>query len=552
MDYIHIKKDTTFINELEKSLKTEGPFSKWHLFQMRYQAELMTISPKFSGLRVLEYIPHVKFLPHQIETAKRAIEEMNGRAILADEVGLGKTIEAGLILKEYMIRGMITKALILVPASLVNQWVLELNEKFFIPAVGYRKNMDWKQYNIIVSSIDTAKRQEHQSVITNIDYDFVLVDEAHKLKNHKTINYSFVRSLKKKYCLLLTATPIQNRLMEIFNLVSILKPGLLGDYDTFIQQYGKNTTKLKQDAYLKHLIQKVMIRNTRKQTNLNDVERKINTIWLDFTKEEADVYQSLEQMSTSLPSFSKITLLRELCSSREACYLSLKKLVKNYEHLNEQIYDITTSIEQLPHHVKAKKVVELIQDIGNEKVIIFTEYRATQLYLEWYLWQHGITSVPYRGGFNRGKKDWMKQLFKNHAQVLIATEAGGEGINLQFCKHLINYDLPWNPMRLEQRIGRIHRFGQYADVHVYNFAIKHTNEAHVMTLLYEKINLFERIIGHLDEILTELNITDLEREIENIFTESVSYGEAKIKLENLSSVIQHTHKMAVNDEQWKN
>src|SRR5699024_2060036 len=241
-------------------------------------------------------------------------------------------------------------------------------------------------------------------------------------------------------------------------------------------------------------------------------------------------------------SFTKITLLREICSSREACYLSLKKMIDEndadtasniFQHLTEQI-------EQLPHHAKAAKVVELIESHPEEKIIIFTEYRATQLYLQWYLQQEDITSVPYRGGFKRGKKDWMRQLFENHAQVLIATEAGGEGINLQFCNYLINYDLPWNPMRLEQRIGRIHRFGQDNDVHIYNFAIKETIEEHVMTLLYEKINLFERVIGRLDEILSELQITDLEQELEEIFTESSSYGEAKIKLENLSSIIEQT------------
>src|SRR5699024_3834515 len=120
-----------------------------------------------------------------------------------------------------------------------------------------------------------------------------------------------------------------------------------------------------------------------------------------------------------------------------------------------------------------------------------TEYRATQYYLQWYLQQHEISSVLFSGRFNKGKKDYMKHLFEHHAQVLIATEAGAEGINLQFCHHLINYDLPWNPMKLEQRIGRIHRYGQANDVHIYNLSIKNTIEEHIITLLYEKINLFE-------------------------------------------------------------
>lgn len=547
MTSIHLQKDSTFIDQLQSDFEKERKFSPWDLFSMTYQAELTTITPEFSGLRALEYLPHVDFLSHQIETAKQAIENMNGRAILADEVGLGKTIEAGLILKEYMVRGLVKKALILVPASLVNQWVKELNEKFYIPAVAHRKNYAWDQFEVIISSMDTAKRSPHRENILDVDYDFILIDEAHKLKNHKTKNYSFVRLLKKKYCLLLTATPVQNRLVEIFNLVSILKPGHLGNYDSFLDQYGKDRKKIKQDIYLKQLIQKVMIRNTRKDTTLNNTKRNIETIWVDFKPEQMEVYEALNHITMPFSTFSKITFLRELCSSREACYLSLQKSAME-EDKKEAIQPVLSKIEQLPHHVKAEKVVELLKEIGDEKVIIFTEYRATQYYLQWYLQQEGISSVPFRGGFKKGKKDWMRQLFRDHAQVLIATEAGGEGINLQFCNYMINYDLPWNPMRLEQRIGRIHRYGQEKDVHVYNFAIRGTIEEHIMSLLYEKINLFEQVIGNLDDILAELHITDIETEIESIYATSTSTGEAKIKLDNLSSIIKHSHDNVENEE----
>ncbi|HLQ98055.1 MAG TPA: SNF2-related protein [Candidatus Dormibacteraeota bacterium] len=545
MENIHIEKDHSFIKDFQAALESDGPFISWDLFRLVYQAELTMLTTEFRGLSSLEYLPQIEFLPHQITTAQQAIEQMNGRAILADEVGLGKTIEAGLILKEYMVRGLVKKVLILVPASLVNQWVKELNDKFYIPAIAYRKNYEWDQHDIIISSIDTAKRQPHHDKILDIEYDFLLVDEAHKLKNNKTINYSFVQAIKKKYCLLLTATPIQNKLIEIFNLVSILKPGHLGNYESFLDRFGKDRKMIKQDKYLKQLVQGVMIRNTRKETVLNDVKRNIHTIWLHFTKEELSAYQEIEQITDQLSTFSKITFLRELCSSREACFISLQKLV-NDQHSQHTIQPIISKIEQLPHHVKAQKVVELIKEIGDEKVIIFTEYRATQYYLEWYLQQHGISTVPFRGGFKSGKKDWMKQLFKDHAQVLVATEAGGEGINLQFCNHLINYDLPWNPMRLEQRIGRIHRYGQEKNIQVYNFAIHETIEEHIMTLLYEKINLFEQVIGDLDEILSALQINDIETELERIFTESASIGETSIKLNNLSSVINHANKNTNN------
>jgi len=548
MQPLQVKKDTNFFPELTSRLESDGAFSSWNLFSMAYEAEQMTSIPSFNGLRSLDLLSHIHFYDHQTSSAEQVIQDMNGRAILADEVGLGKTIEAGLILKEYMIRGLVKNALILVPASLVSQWVKELNEKFYIPAVAYRKNYPWDGPRIMVSSIDTAKKMPHKEQIQEITYDFLLIDEAHKLKNHKTKNYQFIRSLKKKYCLLLTATPVQNRLIEIFNLVSILKPGHLGNYDDFQKKHGSDRRNIQDDYYLKQLIQQVMVRNTRKQANLNDVKRKIETKWIEFSDEEMKVYQDLEFTAQHLKAFSKTILLREICSSREACFLSLQKLAENHQ---SELEPIIRKIENLPHHAKAKKAVQLIQEIGDEKVIIFTEYRATQLYLQWYLKQYGITSVPFRGGFKHGKKDWMKQLFRDKAQVLIATEAGGEGINLQFCHHLINYDLPWNPMRLEQRIGRIHRFGQTSDVKVYNFAIKNTIEEHIMTLLYDKIHLFEQVIGQLDDILADLQLPNIESEIEEIYNESTSQGEVKIKLNNIASIINakanNWHEKEAND-----
>ena len=534
---MEIHKDTAFPLQFQEALETEQPLSDWTLFQLAYEAQRESISPFFKGLRALGHLPALTFLPHQIETAERAIETMGGRAILADEVGLGKTIEAGLILKEYMIRGLVKKALILVPASLVSQWVRELNEKFHIPAIAYRKNYDWNQISIMVSSIDTAKRPPHRDRILEIDYDFLLIDEAHKLKNHQTKNYEFVRLLKKTYCLLLTATPIQNQLIEIFNLVSILRPGHLGNYEDFSRRFGNKRSRLREDAVLKQLVQKVMIRNTRNETALNTAARKIETVWIDFSEAEMDAYRQLELAAASLPPFARITYLRELCSSREACYLSLQKQAGKG---NAEMDAVLAQIGNLPGHAKAEKLAELIKKIGDEKVIVFTEYRATQIYLQWFLKQQGITSVPFRGGFKAGKKDWMRQLFKDKAQVLIATEAAGEGINLQFCHHLINYDLPWNPMRLEQRIGRVHRYGQENDVKIYHFSTRHTIEEQVMSLLYEKINLFEKVIGQLDDILSELEISSLEKEIESIISESASTGEARIKLENLVSVIEQS------------
>lgn len=374
----------------------------------------------------------------------------------------------------------------------------------------------------------------------------IIIDEAHKLKNNKTKNYEFVQSLKKKFCLLLTATPIQNRISEIFNLVSLLKPGHLGTETSFYEKYKKNARSLDDDEGLKELVNKVMIRNRRQDTGIEWTKRHVETVPIHFSKEERALYDAISSMHRegnwmTDNQFSLMTLQREACSSREAVFYTLRNMLKKQEQpsvaFQQKIEELIGLVENIQQNAKAQKALEIIQQI-NDKVIIFTEYRATQLFLQWFLKQHNITSVPFRGGFKRGKKDWMRELFQNHAQVLIATEAGGEGINLQFCSYIINFDLPWNPMRLEQRIGRIHRLGQKNDVHIYNFATKDTVEEHVLKLLYEKIHLFEKVIGELDDILTKLQFGSINDHLIDIFGQSASEGEMRIKMDNLTSMIE--------------
>jgi SNF2 family DNA or RNA helicase len=548
---VQIGFDSAWQDEFLKRIDDDGPWGNWELYKLAVEVENHTTIPDFEGLQAPKHLPNLTPLPHQLEVAKQVVESMNGKAILADEVGLGKTIEAGLILKEYMIRGLVKKVLILVPASLVSQWAMELNSKFFIPAVAQRKSYVWEQCDVVVSSIDTAKRNPHRDIIYSLDYDLIIIDEAHKLKNNKTKNYEFVQNLKKKFCLLLTATPIQNRISEIFNLVSLLKPGHLGNESAFYENYKKDSRSLNDDAHLKELVNKVMIRNRRADTGIEWTKRHVETIPIEFSQAERELYEAVTELRgegdwVSSSQFSVMTLQREACSSREAVYFTLQNMLKRQEQpsiaFQEQIQYLIKKVEAVQQNSKAQKALELIQNI-NDKVIIFTEYRATQMYLQWFLKQYGITSVPFRGGFKRGKKDWMRELFQRNAQVLIATEAGGEGINLQFCNHIINFDLPWNPMRLEQRIGRIHRLGQEKDVMIYNFATKDTVEEHVMKLLYEKIHLFEKVIGDLDDILTKLEFGSIDDHLVDIFGRSASEGEMRIKMENLTSMIQFAEDM---------
>ncbi|AOV09079.1 DEAD/DEAH box helicase [Sporosarcina ureilytica] len=491
-------------------LENRAPWDNWKLYKMSYDIAKANLITDFNGLQSPKYLPNLTPLAHQLDVAETVIERMNGKAILADEVGLGKTIEAGLILKEYLIRGLVKKALILAPASLVNQWIDELSQKFHIPAIQYRKNYDLSQCQIVVMSMDMAKRSPHKENIYAQDYDLIIIDEAHKLKNHKTKNYEFVQNLKKKFCLLLTATPIQNNVFELFHLISLLKPGHLGNYEAFQSAFSASKHDVEHDEFLKELVNQVMVRNRREDTGIEWTNRQVQIIPIQFSKEEKEVYDEIKLLKEISPvfsaAFSMITLQREMCSSKEAVCLTLTKMKQKCTKQEEISYvdALIQKIMQLQINSKAEKAFEIISNV-NDKVIIFTEYEASQTYLQHYLYSKGILSVHFNGRFNKNKRDWAKQLFRDKAQVLIATESGSEGINLQFCSHVINYDLPWNPMKLEQRIGRVHRIGQENDVHIYNLAIQDTIEDHILDLLYKKIGVFEKVVGELDDILSFVN-----------------------------------------------
>jgi len=548
MPNVPVSFDTSWIDPLTTRMQDDGPWDKWELFKLALEAEEAMAVQDFDQLQCLKYLPGLTPYPHQLETAERVLNEMRGRAILADEVGLGKTIEAGLIMKEYMVRGLAKKILILVPASLVIQWTKELNQKFGIPAVAQKKEYMWRQHDVVVASIDTAKRDPHRRHVLDIDYDLLIIDEAHKLKNKRTRNYQFVKEIRKKYCLLLTATPIQNEMDELYNLINLLKPGHLGHTTTFSSNYVEGKRQAKNNVQLRGEIGKVMIRNKRSDGGVHFTSRRVQSVPIELSKEELDLYDGVTRFvreqyhsgSGGFNSLALITLQREVCSSKEASFMTLYNMHQRLpegSELRQQIMELVELIKRIETHSKAAKTVELIQNI-NDKVIIFTEYRATQNYLQKYLHEHGITSVPFRGGFKRSKKDWMTELFQNRAQVLIATEAGGEGINLQFCNQVINYDMPWNPMRVEQRIGRVHRLGQKRDVHIHNLSTVGTIEEHILNLLYEKIDLFEMVIGELDDIVERLSLTQsLEENLVQIIMDSRNAGEMAVKLDNMGQAI---------------
>lgn len=551
---IPINFDQEWIYDLQEKYSNDGPWDSWKGFQLAFQAENKLQINTFDNLQCLSQLPGFSPFTHQIEAAKKVINIMHGRAILADEVGLGKTIEAGLIIKEYLIRGLVKNVLILVPSSLVFQWTRELNQKLGISAIAFKKEWMWEKYNIIVASMDTAKRTPHSDHILNKQYDLLIVDEAHKLKNRKTKNWEFINKINKKYILLLTATPVQNDITELFNLVTILKPGQFGQYSSFQKEFMKDKRNPKNKELLKKEIDKVMIRNRRANElkEINFTKRIVENIPITLTAEEDELYQEITAFvkknyynfkGYSQNPFVLITLQREICSSRDAAFITLINLFKNSgenESLKNEILKLVQIAKKVNLQSKADKSIDLIKQI-NDKVIIFTEYRATQEYLIQRLSDENIKSVPYRGGFNKGKKDWMKELFQKNIQVMVATEAGGEGINLQFCNHIINYDLPWNPMRVEQRIGRVQRIGQTKDVYIYNFSTNNTIEEHILYLLNDKIQMFENVIGSLETILENNNLDKIESNIIDIMINSKNNKDLRKQISSLGN--EYTNKL---------
>lgn len=477
----------------------------------------------FDTLLSLHTLRHLTPFPHQVRTVERTLRALRGRALLADEVGLGKTVEAGLVLNEYILRGLVRSALVLTPASLVTQWQEELIRKFDLSFVTHDSRLfkstedAWARLPFIVASLDTAKREPHRSAILHHAYDLVIVDEAHHLKNRGTLAWKFVSQLTKKYILLLTATPIENSMEELFNLITLLKPGQLQTASEYRQKYVEknNPLKPKNVEELKRLIQSVMIRNRRSTTGIIEASRTAETLRVEPDPGDDIFYRTLSlfikrrvngtEPSVSSQQFVLRNLLRQAGSSRYATRTTLQRMRDDpNRHFLEESDVLDTLLEwardPMPSS-KMNKLGRLLQDAGTMQTVIFTGFLETQKAVSQYIKDLGIEVAEFHGGMSRGEKERAIAHFRDGTPVLVSTESGGEGRNLQFCHRLINFDVPWNPMRIEQRIGRIHRIGQTHDVYVANLVARGTIEEQIVHILDEKINLFQLVIGELDMIL---------------------------------------------------
>ncbi|NLI79594.1 MAG: DEAD/DEAH box helicase family protein [Candidatus Riflebacteria bacterium] len=472
-------------------------------------------------------IPH----RHQAETARRILTRFRGRAILADEVGLGKTIEAGLVIKEYLLRGLARRVLILVPPALVSQWQGEMLEKFGLEfattaAADAREDPGafWGR-PLVLASLGLARLEPHAGRCTAQPWDLVVVDEAHHLRNATSRSHKLVKALPRKFLLLLTATPVQNQLMELFHLINLLQPGTLGtpaEFRARFVQPHKPTEPLDRDQ-LRALLRTVMIRNTRAFTDVRLPRRFASTIRVEPLPRERDVLHFLGKGLSPLFAagdgrfrLSCAALLGQAGSSPMAARPALERFAARDLPVGAGLApeaataarlaldSCLAAARELRHSAKDDQLVSLIRQKPGEKVLVFTRFRATLDHVAGVLGRHGIGHAAFHGEMSGPERDRAVGEFRDQVPVLVATESGGEGRNLQFCRTIINYDLPWNPMRIEQRIGRLHRIGQTRDVFIFNFCLRGSLEERMLAILEGKINLFELVVGEMGMILGHL------------------------------------------------
>ena len=496
-------------------------------FRLRHEYSQLGLLQGFDELLCLPALNGVETYWYQVEAARKVLKQFRGRVLLADEVGLGKTIEAGMALKEYLLRGMVNRVLILTPASLVGQWQEEMATKFGIDFVTSYDSLIrsdpssfWAQPRVI-ASIATARRVEHQEALTAEQFDIVIVDEAHHLKNRQTANWKLVNSLNKKFLLMLSATPLQNSLIELYNLLTLLKPGLFKTEKEFRASYmtsGKPRVPANRDR-MRDLMREVMIRNTRSVVEVKLPARHAATLKLEPLSSEGECYRELStligatyQTSTTQQRLSLRYLLSAAGSTPSTAAAAIGRFIASMMHggasnevLNSGWHQLHLRYASIDHSSKEAALLDLLERNTSEKKMVFVHHRETLRRIGALLVARAMPHVIFEGAMTGPEKDAAIARFHDEIPVLVCTESGGEGRNLQFCNTLINFDLPWNPMAIEQRIGRIHRIGQTRDVFIFNLVTRDTLEEKVLRILDEKINMFELVVGEIDSILGEMD-----------------------------------------------
>ena len=663
----------------------------------QYLAQLLTLkNPANSVTKLGRSVLNstIDLTPHQIDAALFAFQNpLSKGAILADEVGLGKTIEAGLVISQLWAENK-RKILCITPASIRKQWQGELSDKFFIDSF----ILDTKTYKqcqkeanelpfnqkdkVVICSYQYARRMERD--IALVDWDLVVIDEAHRLRNVYRSDNKIARSIQKSTAqrkkLLLTATPLQNSLLELYGLVSFVDERIFGNLESFKAQFiqhsdvfdeipvfsddVKTAAQMRAERLfndLKQRIAPIAHRTLRRQVQQYVRYTKRSSITIDFTPsdKELELYEKVSEylrnpsfgVSASNSALLMLVIRKILASSSFAISDTLGKLIERLKKVRETQYPepdvnlaedfesleelqddwaeagdpqagcvyplpksskelslkdkvhfremITDEIKHLEDYRKlAKSITEnakgnaLLQGIelafsqakqlgSPRKVLVFTESRRTQQYLKELLDKNGFADCTLTlNGTNTDPaskallKQWKErhqtdgkitgivsadtraailEEFKERAQILLATESGAEGLNMQFCNVVVNYDLPWNPQRIEQRIGRCHRYGQNYDVVVINFLnTANAADKRVLELLKNKLNLFDGVFGSSDPVLGALESgVDIEKAIADIFQKCRTEQEIQQAFDNLQTQLSDTIAQATSQTKSK-
>jgi SNF2 family DNA or RNA helicase len=418
------------------------------------------------------------------------------------------------------------------------------------------------------------------NLLAGTAWDLVIVDEAHRVRNPRTSSSKLVRSLRARFMLLLTATPVENRIDDLYHLVSLVRPGHLGTLPDFRRHHvsatgrtgapgaggaprgrdhsdtpeaptGPASAGVADLAGLRNSLRSVMVRHRRSEVALMLPRRLAETIPVQPSPEEADLYRQVSERVRSEGRAAGTTQSMTLRTVQRLAGSSPFSLAPTLERMGWP--QLANAARDVRSCAKSAVLTELLHRHGDagEKVIVFTSFRETLRHLVEVAQGTGIRSSVYHGGLSRREKDAAIGSFEHDHDVLFTTESAGEGRNLQFCHAMVNFDLPWNPMLIEQRLGRIHRIGQTHDVMLTNLCLRGTIEERVLDILHAKLNLFELVVGELDMVLGRIREDFVfEQAVFDAHIESSDDRELTERLDELGTAMAHARSVHQASRAW--
>lgn len=611
----------------EEQLSSSGSTMQYDENYLRYVTLLSKIKNETAGGFLSSLASGIIPLPHQLHVLNRAMETNNIRYILADEVGLGKTIEAGMIIRELKSRGLVSRILVVCPTGLVTQWASEMQEKFhekfqvILPSDydTIRRLTDnddvYGQFDQVISPMDSIKpiekhagwseekvekyNEERIYSIINSGWDLIIIDEAHRVagSSGEVARYKLGNLLAQAspYLLLLSATPHNGKTEPFLRLIRLL------DADAFPN--AKSIVREQVAPFLIRTEKREAIDNNGNLLFKNRITHLVTISWDERNNLQRELYEMVSSYVAKTYNkalrnrkknmcliFLLIIMQRMVTSSTAAIRQSLERRLnvlleqrtcvgdlreEDLDELNiedgvedaleaisldmeleiEELKKIISLAKQAQFQNQDAKVEPLLNEIDailsedrTQKVIIFTEFVATQTYLQELLVNRGYTVTILNGGMSIDERNAAMQEFKTSTSIFISTDAGGEGLNLQFANIIINYDLPWNPMKIEQRCGRVDRIGQQRDVHIYNFIVGETVENRVREVLEEKLSVILKEMG-VDKYSDVLDSEVAECDFTDVYMRSIGHTSQVEK--NLYPVEEEMKQQLTNAQKYK-